>query len=216
HARQLAFKPNLQFTRRSRRPLLRGLEQARRSALAHHVPRIEPMGARVLINGTRYYIRSATRRDRTPGYRIGQDQAGDIWQGIAARWGRDQSFAPWHRSSNRRSATPRDHFHQRAAGSCSASGFLDLNLLLLLRHLRWLWQVDVQFALIKFCPDLRRIRIEWQRDRPAKRAIAAFHHVPVLVLVLLIARGLFLTADGQHPISECYVEIFLINAWQLG
>src|SRR6516225_10529266 len=139
-----------------------------------------------------------------------------IWQGIAARWGRDQSFAPWHRSSNRRSATPRDHFHQRAAGSCSASGFLDLNLLLLLRHLRWLWQVDVQYALIKLCLDLRRVGIEWQRDRPAKRAIAAFHHVPVLVLVLFIARGLFLTAEGQHPIGECYVEIFLINAWQLG
>src|SRR5262249_53450561 len=51
----LAFKPNLQIIRRSRRPLLRGLEQARRSALAHHVPRIAPMGARVLINGTRYY-----------------------------------------------------------------------------------------------------------------------------------------------------------------
>src|SRR5262245_52736961 len=54
HARQLAFKPNLQIIRRSRRPLLRGLEQARRSALAHHLPRIAPMGARVLINGTRY------------------------------------------------------------------------------------------------------------------------------------------------------------------
>src|SRR5262245_44043174 len=56
--RQLAFKPNLQIIRRSRRPLLRGLEQARRSALAHHVPRIAPMGARVLINGTRYYLES--------------------------------------------------------------------------------------------------------------------------------------------------------------
>ena len=54
HARQLALKPNLQIIRRSRRPLLRGLEQARRSALAHHVPRIATMGARVLINGTRY------------------------------------------------------------------------------------------------------------------------------------------------------------------
>src|SRR5215472_14079129 len=147
--------------------------------------------------------------------RISQDQAGGIWQGIAARWGWERSFAPWRRSSNRRSAGPRDHFHQRAAGSCSASGFLDLNLLLLLRHLHWLWQVDVQYALIKFCLDLRGVRIEWQRDRPAKRAIAAFHHVPVLVLVLFIARGLFLTADGQHPISECYVEIFLIDAWQL-
>jgi hypothetical protein len=30
------------------------LEQARRSALAHNVPRIAPMGARVLINEIRY------------------------------------------------------------------------------------------------------------------------------------------------------------------
>jgi hypothetical protein len=54
HARQLAFEPDLQIIRRSRRPLLRGLEQARRSVLAHHVPRIALLGARVLINGTRY------------------------------------------------------------------------------------------------------------------------------------------------------------------
>src|SRR5262249_26477189 len=54
HARQLAFEPDLQIIRRSRRPLLRGLEQARRSAVAHHVYRIASMGARVLINGTRY------------------------------------------------------------------------------------------------------------------------------------------------------------------
>src|SRR6516165_1643784 len=32
------------------------MEQARRSALAHHVYRIASMGARVLINGTRYYL----------------------------------------------------------------------------------------------------------------------------------------------------------------
>src|SRR5262245_18143749 len=36
HARQLALEPSLQIIRRSRRPLLRRLEQARRSALAHH------------------------------------------------------------------------------------------------------------------------------------------------------------------------------------
>src|SRR5262245_15342264 len=54
HARQLALEPDLQIIRRSRRPLLPGLEQARRSALAHHVHRIAPMGARVLINGIRY------------------------------------------------------------------------------------------------------------------------------------------------------------------
>src|SRR5437899_2869242 len=54
HARQLALKPRLQILRRSRRPLLRRLEQARRSALAHHVHRTAPMGAPVLINGNWY------------------------------------------------------------------------------------------------------------------------------------------------------------------
>ena len=54
HARKLALEPRVQIIRRSRRPLLRGLEQARRSALAHHVHRIAPMGPRVLISGTWY------------------------------------------------------------------------------------------------------------------------------------------------------------------
>src|SRR5262245_39784392 len=40
----------------SRRPLLCGMEQARRSALAHHVHRTAPMGPRVLINGIWYNI----------------------------------------------------------------------------------------------------------------------------------------------------------------
>src|SRR5262249_3281272 len=54
------LEPRVQIIRRSRRPLLRGLEQARRSALAHHVHRIVPMGPRVLISGTWY----KTRPDR--------------------------------------------------------------------------------------------------------------------------------------------------------
>src|SRR5262245_17730135 len=54
HARQLALQPHLQILRRSRRPLLCGMEQARRSALAHHVQRTAPMGPRVLINGIWY------------------------------------------------------------------------------------------------------------------------------------------------------------------
>src|SRR5262249_18518472 len=45
---------HLQILRRSRRPLLCGMEQARRSALAHHVHRTAPMGPRVLINGIWY------------------------------------------------------------------------------------------------------------------------------------------------------------------
>src|SRR5262249_31300544 len=56
HARQLALQPHLQILRRSRRPLLCGMEQARRSALAHHVHRTAPMGPRVLINGIWYYF----------------------------------------------------------------------------------------------------------------------------------------------------------------
>ena len=39
----------------SRRPLLCGMEQARRSALAHQVHRTAPMGPRVLIKGIWYY-----------------------------------------------------------------------------------------------------------------------------------------------------------------
>src|SRR5262245_57116965 len=54
YARQLALEPRLQILRRSRRPLLQRLEQARRSALAHHVHRTAPMGAPVLINGSWY------------------------------------------------------------------------------------------------------------------------------------------------------------------
>src|SRR5262249_11726624 len=57
HARQLALQPHLQILRRSRRPLLCGMEQARRSALAHHVHRTAPMGPRVLINGIWYKLR---------------------------------------------------------------------------------------------------------------------------------------------------------------
>jgi len=62
HARQLALKPRLQILRRSRRPLLCGMEQARRPALAHHVHRIAPMGTPVLINGTWYYARAQIAR----------------------------------------------------------------------------------------------------------------------------------------------------------
>src|SRR5450759_2383582 len=51
HLRQLALQSSrLQILRRSRRPLLRCLEQARRSALEDYIHRIARMGARVLIN----------------------------------------------------------------------------------------------------------------------------------------------------------------------
>src|SRR5262249_4707797 len=54
YARQLALEPRLQILRRSRRPLLQRLEQARRLALAHHVHWTAPMGAPVLIKRSWY------------------------------------------------------------------------------------------------------------------------------------------------------------------
>src|SRR5262249_31222734 len=92
--------------------------------------------------------------------------------------------------------------------------FLDLDLLLLLCHLRRLWQAEAQYSPIKLRLNFRRVGIERQGNRSAERAKAALHHVPVLILVLLVALGPFLAADGQHPIGECYVEIPLVDAWQ--
>src|ERR1022692_1883701 len=63
HARQLALKPRLQILRRSRRSLLRGMEQARRSTLTDHVHRIAQLGERVLINGTWYKWSNAHLRE---------------------------------------------------------------------------------------------------------------------------------------------------------
>jgi hypothetical protein len=47
-------KPNLQILPRRRRPLLRGLEQPRRSTLADHVHRPSQLGPWVLINESWY------------------------------------------------------------------------------------------------------------------------------------------------------------------
>jgi hypothetical protein len=58
-ARQLAVKPDLPILRRSPRPLLRILEQTPRSALAHHVPRLAPRGARVLVRESWRSFRSS-------------------------------------------------------------------------------------------------------------------------------------------------------------
>jgi len=55
-----------------------------------------------------------------------------------------------------------DQSIEQAAGCCRTSGFLDLDLLLLLRHLRRLWQFDSQYALIKLRLDFRWIWIERQ------------------------------------------------------
>src|SRR5208282_4923038 len=55
HARKLALKSDLQILRRHRRPLLRGLEQARRSTLADHVHRNARLGLQVLIRESWYY-----------------------------------------------------------------------------------------------------------------------------------------------------------------
>jgi hypothetical protein len=59
HARQLVVEPRLQILRRRRRLLLPCLEQAHRSAVAHHVHRTARLGARVLISGTWYSADSA-------------------------------------------------------------------------------------------------------------------------------------------------------------
>jgi hypothetical protein len=65
-----------------------------------------------------------------------------------------------------------------------------------------------------------RLRWRWLRRRhggAAARGYTAFHHVPVLILILVlfVALGPFLAADGQHSIGEGYIEILLIDAWQL-
>ena len=56
--------------------------------------------------------------------------------------------------------------------------------------------VDVQYALIKLRLDVRRVGIERQGNCSTERAIAALHHVPVLILVLLVPFGPFLAADA--------------------
>src|SRR5713226_6697227 len=50
HARQLAIQSHLQILRRYRRSLLRFLEQAHRSAMAHHVHRLAQLGSWVLVS----------------------------------------------------------------------------------------------------------------------------------------------------------------------
>src|ERR1044072_1558941 len=50
----LDLEPDLRLLRRHSRPLLRRVEQAHRSALAHHVHRPAGLGPSVLITGTWY------------------------------------------------------------------------------------------------------------------------------------------------------------------
>src|SRR3954454_14505715 len=54
HARELDLQPDLLLLRRHPRSLLRGVEQAHGSALAHYVHWTEKLGSPVLINGTWY------------------------------------------------------------------------------------------------------------------------------------------------------------------
>src|SRR4051795_13697557 len=60
HAGELDLEPDLRLLQRHPRPLLRGVEQAHRSALAHHVHRTARLGSPVLINGTWYYLINGT------------------------------------------------------------------------------------------------------------------------------------------------------------
>jgi len=55
HARQPAIAPRLPILRQPARPLLQIPEQARRSALTHHLGRTARLGARVLIRESWYY-----------------------------------------------------------------------------------------------------------------------------------------------------------------
>src|SRR4029450_11204899 len=59
HARELDLPPDLRLLPRHPRPLLRGVEQAHRSALAHHVHRTARLGLPVLITRTWYDTSSA-------------------------------------------------------------------------------------------------------------------------------------------------------------
>src|ERR1019366_8175760 len=62
HARQLALQPRVHIWRGYRRSLLRRLEQARRTALAHHVHRSTRLGPRVVICEGWYYAEPPRRR----------------------------------------------------------------------------------------------------------------------------------------------------------
>jgi len=55
HARELALKQDLQILQRHRRPLLRRMEQARRSTLADHVHRLARLGLSVMSTESWYY-----------------------------------------------------------------------------------------------------------------------------------------------------------------
>ncbi len=52
----IAIQPGVYLPRRHRRPLLRGVEQTRRSTLAHHDHRAPQMGAWVVINAGWYKL----------------------------------------------------------------------------------------------------------------------------------------------------------------
>jgi hypothetical protein len=57
HARQLALEPRLQKLRRDRRAVLRSMDNARRSAVAHHVPRSARLGQCVMLSESWYHSR---------------------------------------------------------------------------------------------------------------------------------------------------------------
>src|SRR6202042_3171499 len=82
------LKPNLQILRRRRRPLLRGLEQPRRSTLADHVHRPSQLGPWVLINESWYKDAQrgvgASSRNRFSVFSARQSPAGSFAPIIAA------------------------------------------------------------------------------------------------------------------------------------
>src|SRR5215217_494258 len=60
HARQLDLEPDLHLLPRHPRSLLRSVEKAHGSALAHHLHRPAGLGSPVLITGTWYYSAAAS------------------------------------------------------------------------------------------------------------------------------------------------------------
>src|SRR6516164_2932869 len=104
---------------------------------------------------------------------------------------------------------------QAGEGSCSgvaASALADLDLLFLFGDLGGLRQTNAQYALVKLRLNPSGVRVIGERDGPAERTVAALDHVPVLVLVGLIALGLFFTPDSQDTIRQRDVDVLFIYA----
>src|SRR5271165_7103967 len=124
HARQLAVEPSLQILRRHRQPLLRRLEQARRSALENHLHRNARLGVWVLISESWYKTRERVIEREAGAPAIGENdhfvvesENGDFSDPSARR---TKTYAPsiWRSSCDRRHTAWRERcFSPRSPGS---------------------------------------------------------------------------------------------------